>query len=94
MSTPLAVSIIVALDLALIMTLAFVMSRALKLTPHRAAGAQLGYADDWLQLPPAPRRQSRAYQTPTPISTHTGSASESTEPAKKSAATVKTAHSL
>jgi len=94
MSTPLAVSLIVALDLALIFTLALVMSRAAKLTPHRAAGPERGAAYAGLQLRPAPRRHSRTYHTPTPSSTHTGSTSERTEPARKSAATVKAVRSL
>lgn len=85
---------IVALDLALILTLAFVMSRAARLMPHRTVNPErrLGYADR--QLRPAPRRHSRAYQTPTPSSTHTGSTSDRIEPARKSAARIKAVRSL
>ena len=105
MSTPLAVTLIVLLDLALIGLLAYVMSRAARLSPHRAArtvpataGAAAASAEDAdfavRQLRPAPRRHSRTYQAPTPSSTHTGSTSDRIEPARKSAARIKAVRSL
>ncbi len=105
MSTSLAVTVIVLFDVALILVLAYVMSRASLLSPHRgastarttagAAQEAIGGADVAArQLRPAPRRHSRTYQAPTPSSTHTGSTSDRIEPARKSAARIKAVGSL
>ena len=63
-----AVILNVLLDIALLGLLAFVMSRASKLTPHRP-GAQ---GDPLPQRSPVPRRHSTTYQTATTISTPSG----------------------
>jgi len=94
MSISLAVALIVVPDLALIATLAYVMSRAALLSPHRATSAERPVELAARQLRPAPRRHSRTYQTPTPSRTHTGSTSDRIEPARKSEARIKAVRSL
>ncbi len=69
MNLTLAITINVLLDVAILGLLAFVMSRASKLTPHLAA---IPGAATAAQRSPIPRRHSRTYQTTTAIRTARG----------------------
>jgi hypothetical protein len=74
-----AIILNVLLDIALLGLLAFVMSRAAKLTPHRpgAQGVSLP------QRSPMPRCHSTTYQTATTIRTARGIARLRIDPVRK-----------
>ncbi len=85
MSLTTAIVFFVALDVALLALLAFVMGIPSKLTPHRAA--EPGRTRDWrilaFQRSPLPRRQSTVYHTATRTRTPSGRTSDRIDPVRK-----------
>jgi hypothetical protein len=78
MTLTIALTLNILLDIAIVGTVAFVMSRAARLTPHRTAPVALPF-----QRSPIPPRHKSTYHTATAIRTPRGIARVRIEPVRR-----------